>query len=103
MPSVLVRVQHAVNLCSLLWILLPAAAGCLRPAAAVLRGIYTPLLSLHPAPCAGDVNSVSIGEKTSVQENVVIHVAKHNVAAKVGGDDGQLSKRAGCFARRRAA
>lgn len=28
----------------------------------------------------GDVNSVSIGEKTNVQDNVLIHVARHNPA-----------------------
>lgn len=32
---------------------------------------------------AGDVNSVTIGDKTSVQDNVLIHVAKHNAAGKV--------------------
>lgn len=31
---------------------------------------------------AGDVNSISIGEKTNIQDNVMIHVAKHNAAGK---------------------
>lgn len=30
----------------------------------------------------GDVNSVVIGDRTSVQDNVLIHVAKHNMAGK---------------------
>lgn len=37
-----------------------------------------------PSAAAGDVNSVTIGDKTSVQDNVLIHVAKHNAAGKVG-------------------
>ena len=36
-----------------------------------------------PPAAAGDVNSVTIGDKTSVQDNVLIHVAKHNAAGKV--------------------
>lgn len=38
----------------------------------------------YGAVVRGDVNSVRIGEKTSVQDNVLIHVAKHNAAGKVG-------------------
>jgi len=30
----------------------------------------------------GDVNSISIGERTNVQDNVMIHVAKHNAQGK---------------------
>jgi hypothetical protein len=43
----------------------------------------------HPAAAAccpsfaGDVNSVSIGDRTNVQDNVLVHVAKHNMAGKV--------------------
>ncbi|KFM26034.1 Uncharacterized protein F751_3672 [Auxenochlorella protothecoides] len=28
----------------------------------------------------GDVNSISVGEKTNIQDNVLVHVAKHNAA-----------------------
>ena len=28
--------------------------------------------------CAGDVNSIKIGENSNVQDNCVVHVAKHN-------------------------
>jgi len=37
---------------------------------------------LPACPPAGDVNSVSIGEKTSVQDNAVVHVARHNVGGQ---------------------
>ena len=30
----------------------------------------------------GDVNSISIGDRTNIQDNVMIHVAKHNAAGK---------------------
>ncbi|KAI7838730.1 hypothetical protein COHA_007526 [Chlorella ohadii] len=36
----------------------------------------------YGAVIRGDVNSVTIGDKTSVQDNVLIHVAKHNAAGK---------------------
>lgn len=36
----------------------------------------------YGAVIRGDVNSVQIGSKTSVQDNVVIHVAKHNMGGK---------------------
>ncbi|PRW57618.1 gamma carbonic anhydrase mitochondrial [Chlorella sorokiniana] len=36
----------------------------------------------YGAVIRGDVNSVSIGDKTSVQDNVLIHVAKHNAAGQ---------------------
>jgi carbonic anhydrase/acetyltransferase-like protein (isoleucine patch superfamily) len=29
------------------------------------------------------VNSVTIGDRTSVQDNVLVHVAKHNMSGKV--------------------
>ena len=32
----------------------------------------------YGAVLRGDVNSISIGEKTNVQDNVTVHVAKHN-------------------------
>lgn len=36
----------------------------------------------YGAVLRGDVNSISIGEKTNIQDNVMIHVAKHNAAGK---------------------
>ena len=32
-------------------------------------------MPLHPA---GDVQSIKVGENTNIQDNVIIHVAKHN-------------------------
>lgn len=32
--------------------------------------------------CAGDVNSISIGDKTNIQDNCLIHVAKNNPQAQ---------------------
>ena len=40
---------------------------------------------------AGDVNSVSIGERTNVQDNVLIHVARHNPAKAVRTAAGSAS------------
>lgn len=31
---------------------------------------------------AGDVNSIEVGEETNIQDNAVVHVAKHNAAGK---------------------
>ena len=49
------------------------------------------LPSLIPTYLTGDVNSISIGERTNIQDNVMIHVAKHNAAGKplptIIGDD----------------
>jgi len=46
-----------------------------------LSGLY--LDALLPAICyEGDVNSISIGEKSNIQDNVMVHVAKHNAAGK---------------------
>lgn len=36
----------------------------------------------YGAVIRGDVNSVSIGEKTNVQDNAIIHVARHNPAGQ---------------------
>ena len=36
----------------------------------------------YGAVLRGDVNSISIGERTNVQDNVMVHVAKHNAAGK---------------------
>ena len=47
-----------------------------------------------PVLAAGDVNSVSIGEKTNVQDNVLIHVARHNPAKTVRGTHSRHSMRA---------
>lgn len=33
--------------------------------------------------CAGDVNSISIGSGTNIQDNSLVHVAKTNLAGKV--------------------
>lgn len=41
------------------------------------------LLLSHMKLCAGDVNSVSIGAGTNVQDNSLIHVAKSNISGKV--------------------
>ena len=38
---------------------------------------------LPPPPPAGDVNSVVVGEKSSIQDNAIVHVARHNPAGKV--------------------
>lgn len=54
-------------------------------ATAPLHDSTAPSCLLDRCCAAGDVNSVSIGDMTSVQDNVLIHVAKHNAAGKVGG------------------
>lgn len=33
--------------------------------------------------CAGDVNSISVGSGTNIQDNSLIHVAKSNLSGKV--------------------
>ena len=38
---------------------------------------------LPPPPPAGDVNSVVVGEKSSIQDYAIVHVARHNPAGKV--------------------
>ncbi len=48
------------------------AGDCFQPPS-LLSGA-----ALRPAVPAGDVNSVTIGEKTNVQDNALIHVARHN-------------------------
>jgi carbonic anhydrase/acetyltransferase-like protein (isoleucine patch superfamily) len=39
-------------------------------------------LRTHPQPAfprpIGDVNSIIVGEKTNIQDNVIVHVARHN-------------------------
>ena len=33
--------------------------------------------------CAGDVNNISVGSGTNIQDNSLVHVAKTNLAGKV--------------------
>lgn len=33
--------------------------------------------------CAGDVNTVSVGSGTNIQDNSLVHVAKSNLSGKV--------------------
>lgn len=40
-----------------------------------LTTLYTPF------PCSGDINSIKIGNKTNIQDNVVVHVAKHSLGS----------------------
>ena len=51
----------------------------LRPPPLVLPAPPAP----PPFPPAGDVNSVVVGEKSSIQDNAIVHVARHNPAGKV--------------------
>ena len=39
-------------------------------------------VSLSQCLCAGDVNEISIGEDTNVQDGTVIHVAKNNAGGR---------------------
>ena len=39
-------------------------------------------VSLDQCLCAGDVNEISIGEDTNVQDGTVIHVAKNNAGGR---------------------
>ena len=38
--------------------------------------------SLCNACAAGDVNSIKVGENTNIQDNTVVHVAKHNAQGR---------------------
>jgi carbonic anhydrase/acetyltransferase-like protein (isoleucine patch superfamily) len=31
--------------------------------------------------CTGDINGIKVGDKTNIQDNVIVHVAKHSVAS----------------------
>lgn len=69
----------------------PNAQQRLRPLAAPSRSggaasarcsCAEPCCAPRRPPRAGDVNSVTIGEKTNVQDNALIHVARHNPAGQ---------------------
>jgi len=33
----------------------------------------------------GDINSITVGDKTNIQDNVVVHLARHSISSSSGG------------------
>ena len=59
-------------------------SGFVAPSASVIGDVTIGEKSSvwYGAVLRGDVNSIKIGSNTNIQDNVVIHVAKHNVGGK---------------------
>lgn len=38
------------------------------------------MLACKPLTLTGDVNSIEIGKNTNIQDNAIVHVARHNIS-----------------------
>lgn len=60
-----------------------AAGAFVAPSATVLGHVKLGAGSSvwYGATLRGDVNSITVGERTNIQDNAVVHVAKHALGA----------------------
>lgn len=82
----LVCISHSLDLCWFTWLsfsLEGSRFSVLLMRHCEIAGTHCILLIWGCNFCAGDVNNISVGSGTNIQDNSLVHVAKTNLSGKV--------------------